>query len=162
AELDAALAAVRGRWPAEIDAALAILVSAPNLKRQTYRRSSIPKWRAAVEAWLAGGAAAPQLPDACERFPPRAPAHATTSGTPPAHPLFDACGRLVGAAAALADAYAARVAALRAELVRFATAELARRKAERGIQHYEDLVTAFANALGDPVHGDALADLVRA
>ncbi|MGE0081370.1 MAG: exodeoxyribonuclease V subunit beta, partial [Thiohalomonadaceae bacterium] len=68
---------------------------------------------------------------------------------PPDHPFFDQCEELL-------RLRAARIMQLTAEALRFCRAELARRKAERGLVSFDDLLTRLAEALHG-AGGDALA-----
>jgi ATP-dependent exoDNAse (exonuclease V) beta subunit len=157
---EARRAELRDAWAR--DGAAVEALTSPALKRSTYRVDGIPE-RCRDLAGLVAETSSPALPEWFGRF--------TTSGiidgtkvknVPPSHAVFDACERFRASATALAAAYDARVEALRARAIRFATAELGRRKRDRGVQHYDDLVAALERALAEPRHGRALADALRA
>ncbi len=82
-------------------------------------------------------------------------------GWVPDHPFVRSCDDVVAAVAARDDAYAAHAAALLGELIGYAERELAARKATHGIQFFDDLLTALARALDDPIRGPSLAEDVR-
>ena len=79
----------------------------------------------------------------------------------PSHPVVAPCDALAAAVAARDDAYDVGAATLLAALIDFAERELAARKVTQGIRFYDDLLTALARALDDPVRGASLADNVR-
>ena len=76
------------------------------------------------------------------------------SGTPPTHPLFDACERLQSAADE-------RLLALKSELVAFYRKRLPERKKEGNIRFFDDLLTDLYHALSDGPEADALAEALR-
>jgi exodeoxyribonuclease V beta subunit len=80
--------------------------------------------------------------------------------TAPRHPVFDECRQLCAAAQELAAELAAYLRYVKADFLRYAQAELARRKRERNLQSFDDLLVRLRDALDGP-GGDALAAGVR-
>ncbi len=77
-----------------------------------------------------------------------------SSGTPPEHPLFEACERLQSAADE-------RLLALKSELVAFYRQRLPERKKEGNIRFFDDLLTDLYHALTDGPEASALAEALR-
>ncbi|TNJ37166.1 exodeoxyribonuclease V subunit beta [Chlorobaculum thiosulfatiphilum] len=77
-----------------------------------------------------------------------------SSGTPPTHPLFEACERLQAAADE-------RLLALKSELVAFYRQRLPERKREGNIRFFDDLLTDLYHALTDGPEAAALAEALR-
>jgi len=80
---------------------------------------------------------------------------------PVTHPFLDACERLAAALEACAAAFARRRAALRRQILATAPYELDRRKRQRGVLTFDDLLLRLHDALERPDGGDALAACVR-
>jgi exodeoxyribonuclease V beta subunit len=163
AAFDARHAELRDAWARGGAAVREILVTSRALNRARYKEDLLPTRCEEIAALATEDSPSPQLPDWFARFTTNGIIDGTKQGhVPPSHEVFDVCQRLADAAHALATAYDARVEALRARAIRFATVELARRKAERGVQHYDDLVAALGRALEQRDHGRPLADALRA
>ncbi|NTV03212.1 MAG: exodeoxyribonuclease V subunit beta [Chlorobiaceae bacterium] len=77
-----------------------------------------------------------------------------SSGSAPAHPLFDACERLM----ALADE---RLLALKSELVAFYRERLPERKRDRNVRYFDDLLADLYHALADGPEAPAIAEALR-
>lgn len=75
------------------------------------------------------------------------------SSPPPQHRFFDLCERICRAEQMW-------LAGLQLEFVQFARTELPKRKAQRKIQHFDDLLTRLNDTLSGP-NGDALAEDLR-
>lgn len=158
----AAWTAARDAWIGAADTIEALLLAAP-LKRNLYKETSIPGWCAQLSGYFA--ATAPRVAAAKPLAKFRADALAPGAGTrkdgvAPRHPFFDAAQALDDAGQALRAAYAARALALRRALLEAAPGELARRKAERGLLSYDDLLHRVQEALAGPA-GPALAATLR-
>ena len=78
----------------------------------------------------------------------------------PRHPVFDGCQELYAAAGNLDAELAAYLRRIKADFLRYAHSELARRKRERNLQSFDDLLVRLRDALEGP-RGNALAAGVR-
>lgn len=157
----AAFAAAREAWPAAREAVAGLLLESPALNRNAYRKPSVARWIAALDAYLA---AAPDVAGFAEldRFTPARLAQATGRGkATPEHPFFAACARLHAAAATARELHAAALARLRLELLDYAERELAARKRRERLQSYDDLLSGLAAALAAPGAGARLAANLR-
>lgn len=81
-------------------------------------------------------------------------------GVTPEHLFFDLCQRLVDAREALSHALRAHLSVFLHDFVAYARDELARRKRERDVLFFDDLLLRLSGAL-EGEGGDALADAVR-
>ena len=109
-----------------------------------------------LDGYFAGDVALPELPEKLEHFTPAKLATAKSKVKPSPHDFYAAAGRLWDAAPPALASLRAREAALRVRLAAYAHEELPRRKRERGLVGYGDVLANLAEALGGP-GGPALA-----
>ncbi len=125
------------------------------------RERKIQRFFDLLDAYTAG-----TLPD----YPPVAPVERLAAATlarytlarrhPPAHPVFDACEALHRTKEALEREMGAHLVHLKSSLLAFVPAELERRKAERGLVSFDDLLRRVDRALAGRA-GGGLAKAVR-
>ncbi|HSV91569.1 MAG TPA: UvrD-helicase domain-containing protein, partial [Desulfobacterales bacterium] len=85
----------------------------------------------------------------------------TRKGKPaPRHPVFDGCQELYTAAGRVDAELAAFLKRIKADFLRYAHSELSRRKRERNLQSFDDLLVRLRDALEGP-RGTVLAAEVR-
>ena len=165
-----ALETLRGLWAAQGDAALRLLAD-PGLHAGTYgscepgarktREGKLRELRAAVESLLApgsaGGSQAEGIKDLCtDTILVR-----TKKGkTAPRHPLFDCCAELRAAARALEVELTRYLRHVKAKFLDVARTGLARRKSERNLLSFDDLLSRLHRTLTGP-QGTALAAALR-
>jgi exodeoxyribonuclease V beta subunit len=116
---------------------------------------------AQMDAYTAGEIPAYPPVSALERLAASTLAHYTHAGRPvPVHPVFDACEHLLRARTGLDRQMRAHLVHVKSSLLVFAQAELERRKAERELLSFDDLLRRLARAL-DRRTASALVDAVR-
>lgn len=132
-----------------------------HLHRGRYRPETVRvRWHIALDEELRGGR--PGIGRRFSSFPLLG-----TSGmvpkkghAPPVHPFFDLCDELVRADADLEKALGDWVASFRHDFVAYARAELARRKDEREILFFDDLLQGLRDALVQE-GGERVAEAIR-
>ncbi len=159
AVLDADFAAARRLWRhAEI---AALLLEHPGLNGNSYRKSAMPAWFAEFDAYFNAAQAGLKVPEKLVKLTPEALLAGTRKGqTPPAHPFFAACAPLLDSASRLSGAFAGKLVALKADLLRYCEDELPARKQARQLLSYNDLLNKLYAALHG-AHGGHLAEVVR-
>jgi exodeoxyribonuclease V beta subunit len=145
-------------WP-DVRAEVAdLLGTSPALKRNIYSPGAVAEALAGMDAYCAG----PPLgapPGRLALFTPeKLVSSSKKGGTTPEHAFFEVCARL--AAIDFAGIARTRRAELLLDAYRFLREELKRRKAERRVVYYDDLLSRTAAALDGP-RGRALAERVR-
>ncbi len=161
AQADLAYANARALWQASHNEIAALLLEHPGLNGNSYRKTSLPGWLAALNAWFAAPAAALSVPEKLAKFTPAELEAGTRKNfTPPSHPFFAQVEIMLPALEALKSAFAQKLVALKAELLAWCESELPERKRKRRLISYHDLLNRLAQALEGP-HGGHLAALVR-
>ncbi len=136
----------RAEWLPAREEVMELLLKSPALNRNRYRPGSIEGWGASMDAYLSDPPGA--WFEGFRKFTSATLAASVKKGAePPRHPFFDLCGALETARTAREAGFAARHAALRAELVAYARDELTRRKRERRLLAYDDLLANLHGAL---------------
>ncbi|MBM4267538.1 MAG: exodeoxyribonuclease V subunit beta [Deltaproteobacteria bacterium] len=157
-----AFAAVRALWPGSREAVAAILSDTTALSGQSYRPAWAVSRCAALEAVLSGPTPRIELPKGLAKVRTSELRRGTRANKKtPEHPFFDAFERLWDLRKPLADAFAARRTALLARLLEFCNEEIRRRKAERRVRWFDDLLIDLESALAAPSSGPALARAIR-
>ncbi len=144
--LELALDEARAAWDAE--AVLELLTSGA-LNRRSYREDRMPQLCAAVGEFLAAPRLPPPADAAFHRLRQSSIDAATTARAPAPvrHPFFAACDALAVAAARAAGSARAEAIRFQHELVDYARRELPRRKEERGVLSFDDLLLVVRDAL---------------
>ena len=136
----------RALWPSAREEVMELLLTSPALNRNKYRPGSIEGWGASMDGLLADPPGA--WFESFQKFTSATLAASVKKGAePPRHPFFELCEALETARAARDAGFAARHAALRAELIAYARDELPRRKRERRLLAYDDLLANLHGAL---------------
>ncbi len=165
-----ALEALREQWAAEGDEALRLLDD-PCLHAGTYgscepgarksRERKLRELRAAAESLLEPGCADLSLVEGIRDLGADTIRARTKKGkSAPRHPLFERCAELGAAARTLEAELALYLRGAKAGFLRYARDELARRKRERNLLSFDDLLAHLHQALEQP-RGAALAAAVR-
>ena len=146
---------------AELDARVYGAASKGPSRGVTGRQLKLQGMIEQMDAYTAGELPAYPPVSALERLAASTLAHYTSARRPvPAHPVFDACERLHRARVDLDREMRAHMVHLKSSLVGFAQAEIERRKAERGLLSFDDLLRRLSRAL-DRRPAAALVDSVR-
>lgn len=136
----------RNQWKELGETVGRLLLENSGLNGNRYRKSSIPGWISAMDQYLAEEPG-PWF-DEFEKFCSSTLADSVKkAGTPPDHPFFNLCQRLLDSRERLLEAYRQKQVALLQRLILFADAELGRRKRERRVQSYDDLLLNLQQAL---------------
>jgi exodeoxyribonuclease V beta subunit len=143
----AAHASARALWLAEREAIIAALAHWP----QNHLNPRVN----ALDAYFATAVPSPETPRQLQYFSASKLAEEKRKGRP-SHPFFSLAGELWNAAAPLKGQYGAMLA----RLAEFSRTELARRKRERRLQGYGDLLADLRDALTSP-GGKELAAALR-
>ncbi|MFI5395887.1 MAG: exodeoxyribonuclease V subunit beta [Candidatus Binatia bacterium] len=150
-------------WRKEREEILHLLCASAGLKRSTYKEESIrASWTTTMDAVLSQ-----EWPGISEGF--KAFQHFTSEGlekgtkkgcTRPKHRFFEACDALLASDEALRQALDARLLEFQIDLVRYARAELRRRKEAANTQFFDDLLHGLNEALAGQ-GGATLAEKIR-
>jgi exodeoxyribonuclease V beta subunit len=125
-----------------------ILMESPALSHNKYRETSVPRWIAGLEAYLAGGDRNPAPFPLLDKFTQDSIQKATNKGfDSPEHPFFDACGNLVEARNRMEEAFQQKCRNLKREFHGFMQERLAQRKAEKNRMGFDDLLHEVSGAL---------------
>ncbi|MBW2121581.1 MAG: exodeoxyribonuclease V subunit beta, partial [Deltaproteobacteria bacterium] len=152
---------VRRAWPSVREEIEGILTSHPGLKKSVYRPAAVSGWIRSMDAWLASGRSNPELFEGFGKFTSSVLRESAKQGSAvPAHPFFDLCEDLAKKKRDLDEVLGRRLLGLKAELFRYVGEELAKRKRERNVQSFDDLLLNLHRALEGP-SGQDLARAVR-
>ena len=156
-ECCSAYAAASALWQHERESITELVRTDKGLKRaqETYRADLLEPLFAEMDAFVAAGNPY-DLFAGFQKFTTSAISEGTKlKNTPPAHPLFGSCQRLL-------DAVQSRFLALKAELVRFYRKSLPLRKRASNVRFFDDLLEDLYRALLSDGGGSTLAGLLRA
>lgn len=138
--------------------ALAALLADDALHKGKYR-NALARIVAAADRWAEGSIAVSGNKDLL-KLGSATLAQSTNAGrTTPEHPFFDRMQALLDTAADLQQCYESRLALMRRRLLDWADTELPRRKRERGVRAFDDLLNDVHAALQE--RGAALRNSVR-
>jgi exodeoxyribonuclease V beta subunit len=157
----AAFDAVKRAWPSARVRVESILRNDEGLKRNIYRVEKLPLWVTAMDDMVEYRENDSSLFPEFEKF-----GRAKIAGSmkknyaPPEHPFFVLCESLLRARERLEEAYASKLLGLKVRLFQEAEEELNRRKKDRNIQSYEDLLLRLQRAL-EGRGGKALARAIK-
>lgn len=152
---------LRLAWQASKHEVENILLNNENLSRSRYRKENIPLWIDLMDQWLASDGNDPILFDKFEKFTSSELESATKKNCPvPQHSFFDCCKNLKITQEQLLKKFAQRLLALKIKLFAYVQDELDKRKKEKNIQSFDDLLLKLYHALQSQ-GGDDLADAIR-
>jgi exodeoxyribonuclease V beta subunit len=152
-----ALRKVKTAWDAARSEVMDKLIS-PDLHKTSYKNPEVLV--SLMDQWLNGEGGFPPFPG-LEKFTPSFLKKKTNrNGQTPEHPFCDLCGELWNISQALAREMDHHLLYLTTELFRVLRRELPRKKEERNIQSYDDLLIRVRTALESP-GGEYLARALR-
>jgi len=152
-----ALAKIWGEDAAQIEA---ILRTDASLNRSSYGTKSIDRWLREMDMYFTTGILSAK-PDWLEKLSPAGLKKGTKKGgSPPAHAFFTATGSLAQCLEDLEAAIDRHLLALKADFVGYARHELPRRKQQRNVRSFDDLLLDMRAALAGP-QGRGLAASMR-
>lgn len=148
-------------WRASSTDVEELLTQNSSLNRSKYRETSIPLWCKAVDSFLNAQMVSIALPEKFEKFTASVLAQSVKKGkVPPQHEFFDVGGQLVNCTQTLSNSFKQHILALKVKLFEVAEQSLARKKLQRHIQSFDDLLINLYKALQGR-GGEALANLIR-
>jgi exodeoxyribonuclease V beta subunit len=165
---------LKGEWPGAKDAVTSVLNSAalngtvygtlkkdPTHPDYTKREIKTLSMIAEMDRYLWGGKSGFPLFPGFDRFTSVKLARSTPKKQiPPTHRIFDLCQELHDRACELQEEIDTRLLFLRRDFFSFAQVELEKRKRNKNIQFFDDLLIRVQHAL-DRVRTDDLADAIR-
>ncbi len=155
----AAFQQTRALWLQDRAEIEALLLKSPGLNRQKYGLKHIPRWLAAMDAYLTAETPKLALFDKFAQFTAtKLQASINKGKTAPQHPFFDACETLKTACEALVDYCRHQIPV---KLLAWCNTELAIRKRRQQVQSYDDLLLDLHAALHHPQQGAALVETLR-
>jgi exodeoxyribonuclease V beta subunit len=138
-----------------------ILGTHEGLNRVKYGKAKIPVWIEAMDRYLASGVNNPLLFNAFLKFTAgELKVSVKQDRTPPAHPFFELCESLLQRQKELEKVFEKRLLGLKAVLFHYAEDELAKRKEEKNVQSFDDLLLKLHRALKEK-GGEYLANAMR-
>jgi exodeoxyribonuclease V beta subunit len=156
-----ALLEVRAAWPAAGEEVAHIFLESEALNRSRYRRPAASAWISQMDGLAASREEDPFLFKGFEKFTTHTIRTSVKKGqTPPHHSFFDLCECLHGRQEAMESRLHRRLIRLKAMLFRHLQEELSRRKAEKDILSFDDLLLRVHHALRDR-GGDLLSSNIR-
>ncbi|MDZ7332855.1 MAG: exodeoxyribonuclease V subunit beta [candidate division KSB1 bacterium] len=153
--------AVRNSWDSARSEIENLLQNHPNLNRQQYPLNKIPVWLTMMDQTLTSEEDNLTLFPQLKKFTASSIAAGTKKNCQaPQHPFFDLCETLFRSKDQLETIYKKRLISLKIKLFSFWQTELARRKTEKNLQSFDDLLLKLYEALKSP-SGNDLAAVIR-
>lgn len=146
------------KWRSEVRE---ILLKSGELNRKKYPLARVPAWIAEMEAFLGRGWRDVNIPQSLFRFTASSIEESVKKGeASPKHEFFHVCESFLQAQQSLTSAFQGSILALKVKLVKTLHGELARRKEERQVLYFDDLLFRVHTAL-EGVGGESLARALR-
>ncbi|MBW1796879.1 MAG: exodeoxyribonuclease V subunit beta [Deltaproteobacteria bacterium] len=138
-----------------------MLATDEGLSRVKYGKAKVPLWIEAMDRYLASWVNNPVLFNGFGKFTSgELKVSVKKSCIPPAHPFFELCERLKQSHEELERVFEERLLGLKAVLFYYAEDELAKRKEEKNVQSFDDLLLKLYRALKEK-GGEYLARAMR-
>ena len=151
---------VKQLWPTSKEIVKKIFDDDNRLNRNRYRKDNIPFWLKAMDVYTTSENAAPVLSRGFEKFTTSTLAKGMKKGySSPALPFFDVCENHYQNFQRLEANYKNRLIALETELFDYARKELKKRKLEKNIFFFDDLLLNLHAALNQ--NGNEVASTIR-
>jgi len=151
---------LRKSWPSSRAPVEDILTTHEGLNRSRYRKEKISLWVQSMDQYVSAGDNDPMLFNGFEKFTSSELRGAIKkNSTPPTHPFFDICEKLKEKQGEMESVFQQRLLGMRVELFRYAKDELARRKEERNVLSFDDLLLKLHLAL-EKKGGEELAESI--
>ncbi|MCK4388657.1 MAG: UvrD-helicase domain-containing protein [Desulfobacterales bacterium] len=141
-----------------------IFISDGSLNRNRYREANIPIWLNCMDDYVASDGNDPALFKGFDKFTTSELKRAVKKNhVPPTHPFFELCEKLKEKQEELERIFEQRLLGLKAKLLDYLQNELTRRKGEKNIQSFDDLLLKLYWALEEKHEkgGEALATAIR-
>ncbi|MFC1885229.1 exodeoxyribonuclease V subunit beta [Thermodesulfobacteriota bacterium] len=132
-----------------------------SLSRVSYKKNKIQEWISAMDRFAGSGGKNLQLFPGFEKFTTSEIYRAVKKDkNPPQHPFFDLCQELLTQKEELIDIYENNLLGIKASMFQYIRGELEKRKRERNVQSFNDLLIKVKMALEEK-GGEVLAQAVR-
>jgi exodeoxyribonuclease V beta subunit len=148
-------------WSASREEIRDILAQDPGLSRSIYTQKAVTRVAEELDAYFASGYFLPS-PGALDYFCFDTPVKATAlkkQARPPVHPFFGQCELLRQRLREAGSCYEQKLAQVREELIQFIKRESSRRKLERNVRTFSDLLLDLHEALEGAGGGELAAAL---
>jgi exodeoxyribonuclease V beta subunit len=157
-----AFSRVRKTWPSARSQVEDILSDDEGLNRNKYNKVRIPLWIRAMDECMGRGIPHPALFEGFRKFT-TSELHRSVkkNGNPVTHPFFDLCEDLQRAQEALIGVFEQRLLGLKISLFREVSFGLSKRKEEKNVQSFDDLLIKVHEALRRKGGPENLAEAVR-
>ncbi len=158
-EFKVAIGKVHNAWPSARKEVEMILTKDEGLNRNKYRKTNIPFWMQSMDHYLKSRGHSSILFNGFEKFTSsELKGSVKRDHIPPFHTFFELCETLRQKQGELERVFDQFILGLKTELFRFTEDELIRRKGERNILYFDDLLLKLHKAL----YGKGGDDLARA
>ena len=140
----------------------AIFYNHPGLNRKTYSEKSIPKWIDEMNRYLAMSSPGVQMFEGFDRFTSyKVQSSIKKNHKTPKHVIFTLCDTLAEAYSTLKQALMQNLVFLKAAVFDYAKSELPKKKQEKNIYFYDDLLLNLRTALSHEGKEGSLARQIR-
>lgn len=145
---EASFRQVQNEWMRASEEIRNLLMTSSALSRNSYSTKRIPGWLAGIESYAALRKASPTLPQKFERLTTESLERGVKKGCiPPQHPFFAICQDHLANYKDLESVYRQRVIALKSMLFEYANSELRKRKQDKNVFFFDDLIFNLNEAL---------------
>ncbi|MEA3358630.1 MAG: exodeoxyribonuclease V subunit beta [Thermodesulfobacteriota bacterium] len=152
---------VSKNWQAMKDNVQDILKNTESLDKRKYPKAKLPVWIQAMDNTISLGPDNLMLFKDFEKFTTKQLKVSTKPNfAPPAHPFFDLCETLLEKKKLLEQVFKRRLLGLKVEFFRYAGDRLTKKKQDRNIQFFDDLLNRLYCAL-EQEGGENLAQSLR-
>ena len=161
-EFKVAFGEVSNAWGSAKEEVEDIFTTYEGLNRTRYGKVKIPFWIQSMDYYVGPNVHNPALFNGFEKFTvSELKISIKKDHEPPVHPFFESCERLKKAQEELKRVFEQRLLCLKTRLFQYAKNELTRRKGEKNIQSFDDLLLKLNKALEEK-GGPYLAGAIRA
>lgn len=128
-----------------------LLITSAGLKRNIYKKESIPKWMSEFSSFFSHPEPSVILPEKLVKLTPAELLKGTKKGeTPPDHPFFELCEPLVAEAGALISGFNQKLVCLKKELFGYTRQSLSQKKEHHHVLYFDDLLLKVHQVLRGP------------
>jgi exodeoxyribonuclease V beta subunit len=141
---------VRERWPSVQEEVIDLLSSYEGMNKSRYKPAKAPLWKNQMENLFSYGENTPGLFPDFEKFTRSCVEDSRSvkkNFSPPEHPFFDLCEDLYRASQDLQHAFGLRLLGLKARMLEEVGEALSKRKTEKNVQTFDDLLLKLESAL---------------
>jgi len=152
---------VRSAWQSSRDDVEKLLMENEGLNRTRYGKSKIPRWLQSMDTYLSGSGSQIEPGNWFKKLTAEEiRSSIKKDSTPPEHDFFELCEDLYERQKILRDIFERRLLGLKQEFFNYVDREFARRKTEKNVLSFDDLLLKLHNALEEQTD-DELARSIR-